>query len=99
MKNYTLDYLPQVEGRNHLFTRYEFSVPQDLVFSLRMNCTDKYLLDYLRLKIVDKSDYTGTKAITFNSSQIDNCKLPSNEHGYLLIVEGAMPYNTTEGQI
>jgi hypothetical protein len=68
MKNYTLDYLPQVEGRNHLFTRYEFSVPQDLVFSLRMNCTDKYLLDYLRLKIVDKSDYTGTKAITFNSS-------------------------------
>jgi hypothetical protein len=83
-----------------LFAKYDFRVPEDnFAFSLNMNCSDKYLLDYLRIKIVDKSqdDVTLSNAITFNTCNVNNAKLPVNDDGYTLIVEGAMPYNTSEG--
>ena len=99
-KQYTLDYLPLQEGRNHLFAKYDFKVPsEDCVFNLNINCTDRYLLDYMRIKIVDKGDVGAEKTITFNTMKIDNVKLPVNADGYNLIVEGAMPYNTTEGTL
>jgi len=37
--------------------------------------------------------------LTFNNLSISNLNLPKNDHGYLLIIEGILPYNTTEGQI
>jgi hypothetical protein len=99
-KNYTLDFLPLQEGRNHLFARYEFKVTSpDTVFYLKTNCSDKYLLDYLRLKIIDKANQNTVPNISFNQSQLSNASLPPNEEGYLLTIEGAMPYNTTEGQL
>jgi len=99
-KQYTLDYLPLKETSNHLFAKYDFRVPTDnFTFNLNCNCSDKYLLDYIRIKIVDKSqdDVTLSNAITFNTCNIQNVKLPVNDDGYTLIIEGAMPYNTTEG--
>ena len=90
------------ESSNHLFAKYDFKVAdENFSFNLNCNCSDKYLLDYLRLKIVDKSqdDVTLSNAITFNSCTQQNIKLPVNEDGYTLILEGAMPYNTTDGQI
>jgi hypothetical protein len=72
---------------------------EDTVFYLKNTCSDKYLIDYMRLKIMDKSGKDACKEITFNSGSLHNVSLPVNEDGYLLLIEGAMPYNTTEGQI
>ena len=72
---------------------------EDTIFYLKNNCTDKYLIDYMRLKIIDKSGKDNNKEVTFNSASLHNLSLPVNEDGYLLLIEGAMPYNTTEGQI
>lgn len=65
---------------------------------------DKYLLNYMRLKIVDKSQ-TSRKYLThtenhllLNSMKLENMLFPPNGgKGYQLIIEGVMPYNTTEG--
>jgi hypothetical protein len=35
--------------------------------------------------------------MTFNGMCLENVKLPILEEGYTIIIEGAMPYNTTEG--
>jgi len=66
---------------------------------MKTNCTDKYLLDYLRLKIYDKASINTGECITFNQSNLSNASLPYSAEGYLLVIEGAMPYNTSEGQL
>lgn len=67
---------------------------------------DKYLLKYMRLKIVDKEitakKYnTQTEAQTmYNTMKLENLTFrPNGGKGYSLIIEGAPPYNTTEGQL
>jgi hypothetical protein len=65
---------------------------------------DKYLLEYTRLKIVDRSPGSGTgktetsKTVVVNQMTLSNLRLKSNgSAGYYLLVEGVTPYNTTEG--
>ena len=63
-----------------------------------MNCTDKYLLDFLRLKIVDKAHLHQDKpSMTLHSTAVESLNLPATDEGYILLIEGIMPYNTTEG--
>lgn len=56
-KQYTIDFQPLQKGKNHCFTKYDFKVPEeDTKICVKISCpTDKYLADFLRLKIVDKS--------------------------------------------
>ena len=69
---------------------------------------DRYLLNYMRAKIVDRSaagqggkDLTEAhNVICLNQLNLGDIKLkPNGVNGYCLIVEGVMPYNTTEGQL
>ena len=67
---------------------------------------DKYLLEYTRLKIVDRSPGNGTgktetsKTVVVNQMTLSNLRLKSiGGAGYYLLVEGVTPYNTTEGQV
>ena len=66
---------------------------------------DKYLLDYMRIKIVDRTPGEDNKTETqkifvLNQMNLVNMKLkPNNGHGYFFILEGVMPYNTNEGQL
>lgn len=53
----------------------------------------------MRIKIVEKADQSAKSTMTFNNMCLENIKLPVIEEGYTLIVEGAMPYNTTEGTL
>ena len=70
--------------------------------NMRVACnSDKYLTNFMRIKIVDKNSSANqsTNHLAFNNMNIQNLSLPKNELGYIFIVEGIMPYNTTEGQI
>lgn len=102
-KSYTSDFLPQQAGRCHLFTKYDFKVTSDdTQFNIRINCPgDKYLLDFMRVKIIDKSAslIQATKHTTFNAVNLKNIQLPPTDAGYCILIEGVMPYNTTEGQL
>ena len=99
--------------------KYDFHInDDDTKINLKVDTpNDRYLLNYIRLKIIDKSppppkfDNKGTKIwqgantesnnqLIINNNLISNLSLkPNGNHGYLMIVEGLMPYNTTEGQI
>jgi hypothetical protein len=102
-KPYSCEFLPQTAGRMNVFAKYEFKVNEDNVrFNIRAMCsTDKYLTNYMRIKIIDKSmpisEYGAIR--TFNNLNIQNLGLAKNEQGYIFIVEGNMPYNTTEGTL
>lgn len=102
-KPYSCEFLPQTAGRMSVFAKYEFKVNEDNVrFNIRAGCsTDKYLSNYMRIKIIDKSmniaDHGAVR--TFNNMNIQNLCLPKNEQGFIFIVEGNMPYNTTEGTL
>ena len=68
--------------------------------------SDRYLLNFMRLKIVDRSptqdgDLTETSKVTvINHVNLNHLKLaPNGTHGYTLIVEGVFPYNTGDGQM
>ena len=102
-KQYTADFLPQTAGRMGIFAKYEFKVPDDeMRLNIRVSCnSDKYLTNYMRIKIVDRSSSPNqtSEPMVFHNMNIQNLCLPRNEGGYLMIVEGNMPYNTTEGQI
>lgn len=37
--------------------------------------------------------------MTFNHMDIQNLHLPQNTNGYILVIDGNMPYNTQEGQL
>ena len=56
-KFYTSDFLPLTANRTHLFGKYEFKITEEnTLVSIRVGCiSDKYLLDYMRMKILDKS--------------------------------------------
>lgn len=62
----TSDYLPQQEGKYQLFGKYEFNISEeDTVLNIKVDTpSDKYLLDYMRLKIVDRSPGTDFKTET-----------------------------------
>jgi len=66
--------------------------------------SDKYLLRYLRMKIIDKNDSnrkypTQTEnELLLNTTRLENMIFtPNNGKGYSIIIEGVMPYNTNEG--
>lgn len=68
---------------------------------------DKYLLDYMRLKIIDRSktsdesNMTETgKVTTINKMALKDLTLkPNGGAGYYLAIEGVMPYNTGDGPL
>ena len=64
--------------------------------------SDRFLLDYMRVKIIDKTDNDLTethKVSVINSMNLNNLKLKPNANGYSLIIEGVFPYNTNDGQM
>ena len=95
--------MPLQKGKNHIFAKYDFKITsEETRINLRLNCpSDKYLLDYMRIKIVDKSSDLHQKQspMTFHSTYVENMSLPANENGYVFIIEGNMPYNTKEGTL
>ena len=114
LKQVTSDFLPMQQGKYQLLGKYEFQIPEkekedeaDTILHIKVDCpSDKYLLDFMRIKIVDRSagpdgDKTETAKVTLiNHLSLSNLHLPPNGGaGYFLIVEGAMPYNTNEGQL
>ena len=102
-KQYECNFLPLQKGKNHVFAKFDFKITSDDTrINLRLNCpSDKYLIDYMRIKIVDKAKdlHQASAPITLHSSYIENMSLPQSEHGYCFIIEGNMPYNTNEGTI
>ena len=97
-----------------MFGKYDFSIPEkageeddDTVLNIKVDTpADRYLINFMRLRIVDKSNDTeadrteANKVVCLNSLTLRNLKLPHNgPQGYSLIVEGVMPYNTSEGQV
>lgn len=101
-KQYTADFLPQTAGRMNVFAKYEFKISDaETRFNLKVGCSDKYLANFMRLKIVDKSASLNQAIdhLTFNNMDLQNVVLPKTEQGYILVIEGNMPYNTSEGQI
>ena len=102
-KQYTCDFVPLQKGKNHMFGKWEFKpASEETKMNLRISCpTDKYLQDYIRLKIIDKGKMLHQEAPpqTLHSCNLDNLSLPASEEGYIFMIEGCMPYNTAEGQI
>ena len=93
-----------------MFAKYDFNVPdssQDLLMHLKVDIpSDKYLLRYMRLKIIDKNESTSKycsqteKQQLLNQMRLDNMIFTfNNGKGYSIVIEGVMPYNTTEGQL
>jgi len=82
----------------NVFTKYDFKVTDsESPINITVGCqSDRYLLNYMRAKIVDKSA-NSTAIHTFNNLNIQGLRLPKNDSGYIFIVEGMMPYNTPEG--
>jgi len=37
--------------------------------------------------------------MTLHSTTVENLNLPATDEGYILLIEGIMPYNTSEGQL
>jgi len=87
----------------NVFAKYDFKVgDSEMRLNVKVNCnSDKYLTNFMRMKIVDKNSSANqaTEHLVFNNMNVQNLSLPKNDLGYILIVEGNMPYNTTEGQI
>jgi hypothetical protein len=101
----TVDYPQMQAGKYQMMAKYDFNIPeeggQDVKIKIDM-AADRFLLDYMRVKIIDKleKDFTETlKVSVINSMNLNNLKLPANANGYSMIIEGVFPYNTTEGQM
>lgn len=99
--------------------KYDFQIQDDgpeTKINLKVDTpNDRYLLNNIRFKIIDKSppssklDSKGRKIwqgantesnnqLIINNNLISNLSLkPNGNYGYLIVVEGLMPYNTTEG--
>lgn len=110
LKQVTSDHLPLQAGKYQVLGKYEFSVTEDdTILHAKVDApADRYLLDYMRLKIIDRSpvadsakDNTETeKVVVINQMNLSDLKLkPNGGHGYTLTVEGVLPYNTNEGQL
>lgn len=86
-----------------MFGKWDFKVAsEETKINLRVSCpSDKYLQDYIRLKIVDKGKMSHQEAPPQNlhSCNLDSLSLPPTEEGYMLIIDGCMPYNTAEGSL
>lgn len=98
-----------------MFGKYELSVPEketeeeeDCKLDLKVDLpSDKYLLDYMRVRIIDRSktseesSMTETgKITTINKMAFTNLILkPNDGAGYYLAIEGVMPYNTADGPL
>ena len=56
LKNYSSDFLPQEKGKYHLFAKYDFQIHEpDTCLHFKVDVpSDKYLLKYMRMKIIDK---------------------------------------------
>jgi hypothetical protein len=102
-KQYTVDFTPLAKEKNHIFAKYELKVVNhDTRINLHINCpNDKYLLDYLRIKIVDKTstDKEGKIPYVMHTNYLENLTLAKSDEPYVILIEGCMPYNTTEGQL
>jgi len=102
-KHYTTDFLPLTAHRAHLFGKYDFKITEDDTrLNIKVACaTDKYLLEYIRIKVVDKDACPNQMKgqMTFNHMDIQNLHLPQNTNGYILVIDGNMPYNSQEGQL
>jgi len=102
-KQYTCDFVPLQKKKNHIFGKWDLKVASDETkINLRISCpTDKYLQDHIRLKIIDKAKMSHQEATpqTLHSCNLDNLTLPATEEGYILMIEGCMPYNSAEGQL
>lgn len=110
MKQVTTEHLPLQAGKYQVLGKYEFNVTEDdTILHVKVDApADRYLLDYMRLKITDRSpvgdsakDNTETeKVVVINQMNVSDLKLkPNDGHGYALTVEGVLPYNTNEGQL
>ena len=92
-------------GKYQMLAKYEYSGPEgesDTTVSLKVDMpADRFLMNYMRLKIVEKNaeDSTETSNVTIvNSMSLQDLKIaPMAE--YVLIVEGVFPYNTADGQL
>ena len=102
-KQVTSDYLPQQAGKYQLFGKYEFNISEeDTILHMKVDMADKYLLDFMRMKIIDRSSgKTETdKQVIVNQMNVSEIKLkPNGDAGYYLVIEGVMPYNTADGQM
>lgn len=100
-KQYTIDFAPLKAGKSHIFAKYEFKITDRLSrINLRVKCpSDPYLIQFMRMKIVDKSKSTFQieGQSTQHLMQLDNLKFEPTEQGYMVVIEGVMPYNTQEG--
>ena len=91
------------KGKYHLFGKYDFQVTEaDTAMHLKVDIpNDKYLLKYMRLRLIDRG-HTSKKYSTqtegqriFNVMKFENLILqPNGGKGYSIIVEGVPPYNT-----
>jgi len=100
-KTFNIDFLPLKAGKSHIFAKYEFKITDKLSrINLKLKCpSDPYLIQYMRMKIVDKSKslFQDAGQSTQHLVQLDNLKFEPTDQGYLFVIEGVMPYNTTEG--
>jgi hypothetical protein len=104
VKTYSQDYLPQQPNRFHQFGRYNFEITEEqgpVRVNIKLDTpADRFLLDYMRIKVVtkDKAGELMTNDIeTFNQKETGVTTFETGS--YTVLVEGAMPYATTEGQI
>lgn len=109
-KQVTTDYQPLQAGKYQLLGKYDFQITDDnTVVGVKVDApADRFLLNYLRLKVLDKSHESPSgvdrteahKVMCLNQLDVADLKLKSNGGaGYCLLVEGVPPYNTTEGQL
>ena len=103
-KQYSADFLPLQKGKSHLFGKWEFKVTMfDTKINMRVTIpSDKYLQDFIRIKFIKKSAdrlHQDENPQVVHSCYFENMSLPWNELGYIMMIEGCMPYNTSDGQI
>jgi len=96
--------LPLQKGKNHLFGKWDFKVTSaDTKINMRVSFpADKYLQDSVRIRILDKSEsmhQASASIMTIHSCYLENLILPVSEDGYIIMIEGCMPYNTADGQV
>lgn len=120
-KTVSSEHLPLQAGKYQLLGKYDFTIAEKAggaedategtVVNIKVDApADRNLLNYMRVKIVDRrpggegaagGDTTEAHSVVcLNQMNLADLKLkPNGPGGYSLIVEGVMPYNTAEGQL
>ena len=65
--------MPQTAGRMNVFAKYEFKVnDSEMRLNLKVVCSDKYLTNYMRIKIVNKNSSLNQSDghMTFNNMNL-----------------------------